>query len=384
MSTLLLSTKNVARHLPLPAARSLALCFAVSSSLLQAACSSDDSTALEGAVGEGPAFAILSSVDNPEGRTNYAGLVDPSGADAQFDTTTAMEVAGSGRLYAPPSGGYFSVGDSESLVVTRYDLEGNQLAESGRLSFAGVGITEFSNTMVFVSATKAYLLDAANLQVVVWNPSEFVIEGTIDLSELEREGFPRIVFPLFHFVLREGRVLASVGWQNEAGAFRKATGLLVLDTTRDAVAHIEETDRCTGAQDIVMGPSGAAYFASSVDPVVWDESVRGGERLGCVLRVNAGEESFDPDYRLLLSDATGGGVAYGLTATNDPSRPYIWTLDETQVPWASSEPAESFGGAAWGLWRLDLETGTALADDSVPLSGPTRGTLCSRPTSAAS
>lgn len=369
---------------------SLAFAAAVAA-LLQAACSNEDTTALaraelpaapqqepegEQPAAESPAFVVLASIDNPEGRTNYAGLVDPAGEDAEFDTDAAIEVPADGRLYAPPSGGYFGIGDSEGLVVIRYEVDAERnLRENGRLSFAGVGVRSFSNTMVFVSATKAYFLDEANLQVVVWNPAELTIDGTIDVSELEREGYQRVLFPLFHSVVRGDRVLASVAWQNEEGEFRKATGLLVLDTARDAVARVEETDRCAGAQDIIVGSNGDAYFASSVDPVVWDASVRGVERSGCILRVKAGAESFDPDYRLLLSDATGGGVAYGLTGTNDPDRPYIWALDETVTPWSASEPIDSFGAAAWGLWRLDLETGTAVPDDSVPLSGPTRGSL---------
>jgi hypothetical protein len=335
--------------------------------LVLAGCGGGGDASPDAAAGDG--WVLFTKIYTADGESSYVGPTGPFGPAAEFSTRTAIEVAGIASFYAPTTGGYFAIGDSEDFTVTRYDAGATGgLVPGAKVSFAPTGATGYlGNTMAFISPTKAYYIDAAQQHIVVWNPSTMQLESEISLASLVKPGFDLDV-SLFHYVVRDDRFMFAAAWANaEARTALPVTALVVIDTSTDAIVSVDETDRCARAVDIVMGPDGDAYFGTHIYSLMEDSAIRGITRPGCVLRVRAQQESFDPAYSLLLSTATNGGVAYGLTATNDPARPYVWVLDESISAWEPVTGEDTlFSSPAWRLWRLDLTTGTAVRDDTVP------------------
>ena len=71
--------------------------------------------------------------------------------------------------------------------MTRYDVDAaGAITKGPELSFQSFGVGQANSTrsVVFLSDTKAYVLDDTSLQAIVWNPSTGATTGqTIDLSE---------------------------------------------------------------------------------------------------------------------------------------------------------------------------------------------------------
>jgi hypothetical protein len=336
------------------------------------ACGDDETTlpvttADGGTAGDGPSeggsptaarFIVHTSVDLPDDRINYFIPVSSLALDTPLDLTRALEVPGSARLYAPPFGGFFSVGSSESLSVTRYDLAADgSLTRSGVVSFANLGVTALQRQAAFISETKAYYFDTKNAQVVVWNPRDMVVVGTIDLSMIVRPGFD-IGIIQENYPQRPGRLFTSVRWSANDESVLAETGLLVIDTAADRVLHHESDPRCTAATEVAELPSGDIYFGTSPDELGYNGQIRGKTRPGCHLRIKAGEERFDPGYVVQLSALVGNRAACDVIPTGKSNEVLFRVLDESKSPW-TPENTEVAEADAWEYWRLDLGTGAA-------------------------
>jgi len=323
--------------------------------------------------GDAPAsevqYLVHAAVDAPDGRVNYFVPVESLEAEAEVDLSRSLEIPGTARLYAPKRGGFFSVGSSGDLTVSRYDVspEG-QLGLAGVLSFQNQGITNLSRTMAFIDESKAYYLDESNARIIVWDPRSLVITGSIDLSLVARPGmsskFVRVNYPI-----RPGRLLTTVTWADpDRTLLAPETGLLVIDTDQDTVLSYEVDTRCMGAAEVVELPNGDIYFASGPDEVVGNTQARGQTPSGCVLRVKADEERFDPDYVLRLSDLTSERVACDILPTAEPDVVLFRVLDETRDEWSVEN--EDLGQAeAWEWWRLDVTTGAVEPATSLGFAG---------------
>src|SRR5262245_45319355 len=93
------------------------------------ACSSASSSSLpsEDAIGTGagPLYVVQSTVFTVDGSTSYIGTVGTLDGSEAFDTSNALELAGTARTFGPEMGGWIAVGDNEAFTVTRYELEGD-------------------------------------------------------------------------------------------------------------------------------------------------------------------------------------------------------------------------------------------------------------------
>jgi hypothetical protein len=307
-----------------------------------------------------PQFILHTSVDAPDRRLNYFVPVASLAEGTVVDLKKALEVPGTSRLFAPPSGGYFSVGSSEDMSITRYDLGADGgLTRTGLVSFKDRAIKGWKRTMAFISPTKAYYLDESNVQIIVWNPADLTITGTIDLKMAAQPGmatkFVRVNFPL-----RPGRLITSVSWADSSWTnVVPETGLLVIDTNIDQVLYFASDKRCRGAAEVVEMPNGDIYFASGPDEIVGSAEVRGLSRPACMLRVKAAEERFDPGYMIKLSELVGGRAACDIIPTGQPNQLLFRALDEVKAPWTGAD--EEIGQAeAWEWWRLDVSSGRAV------------------------
>jgi hypothetical protein len=320
-----------------------------------------------------PLYAVYTQVRTPDGRTNYLSLTDSLLAPAELDPQSALEVPGYSRFYAPDTGGFFAIGNGEALTITRYDvLGGGSFNETGRVSFAGAGVTWLHYRAIFFSETRAYYVDNTRPQIVVWNPREMTVTGTFELPPQVADGYEgyETILPFYRFPVANDRLLIPVSWIDRAGdRARDATGLVVVDTATDSVVSYSETERCAAATELAFDDNGDVYFGTDFYHPLYNAAVRGVSRPGCVLRVRAGEEEFDDAYLLRLSELADGRATASLTDAARPGVAYISVLDEERLPWASFADEPLFD-EAWEWWRLDLRSGTAELDPNIPPSGP--------------
>jgi hypothetical protein len=84
---------------------------------------------------------------------------------------------------------------------------------------------------------------------------------------------------------------------------------LSVDTETDSVLSFTETDRCAGATELAFDNNGDVYYRTNVNQpysrFAHDPKLLAETHPGCVLRIRAGEQEFDPDYLLRLEEVVG-------------------------------------------------------------------------------
>src|SRR5690606_7906908 len=122
--------------------------------------------------------------------TSYFHVVSSIEDGAEIDDTKALEVPGAAKLYALPDLGWFAIGGGEAPTITRYTIdEDGALARGESISLSSYGVDSLWDTLYIVSPTKAYYPDRAGTQLIVWNPTEMTVTGSIALPETARDGF---------------------------------------------------------------------------------------------------------------------------------------------------------------------------------------------------
>jgi hypothetical protein len=311
-----------------------------------------------------PLFAVTTQVfgDVP---SSYVALVSDLGAREEADLGAALEVPGRALAVGPQGGGYVLVATSEGPSLTRYDvLADGTFVERAALSFANEGVSSllaFAQQFVFVSRTKAYFLDDTDVaQIVVFNPEEMTIERTIPIEGVAREGFA-FTYGLSAKQRGNELVLTASFYDDESSVFDAEARLVIVDTVTDSVKSVETETRCGYLLSSVESPSGDIYFAADIYTSIVEESL--GDEFGgpsCVLRLPAGQSSFDPEFILDLEQATGGTIAGSLVAGN-AGRAYTRYLDRSVVPEGAdfSDPAAASSLPYYRWAEVDLDGGTA-------------------------
>jgi hypothetical protein len=295
-----------ASSLPRRSRRTLSLT-ALATAVVTSSCGGGADSSLP-TVDEGPAYLVGTRVWDDSSTTSYFHLVSSIEAGTALDSTQALEVSGSARLYSVPNLGWFALGRGEEPTITRYLLdEHGALSPGESISLVGYGVDSLWDTLYFVSPTKAYYPDRAGTQLIVWNPTDMTLTGSIPLPETARSSY----LALYGYapILRGSTLLVSVGWFDwDNDTVLGETGVVRIDTITDTVTGFETDTRCGGVTQPVTLASGDTYLASS--------ALAGAAfKLGrsptepCVLRVRAGEESLDANYVQPLFEVSGGALA---------------------------------------------------------------------------
>jgi hypothetical protein len=322
----------------------------------------------DGASGDGddgddtaPAYLVGTRIFDDTTTTSYFSVVDSLGAETEVDLADALEVPGAAKLFSVGEVGWFAVGGGEAPTITRYQLVNGRLVEDEEapaISLQQYGVDSLWDTVYVVSDDKAYYPDRDGQQLIVWNPTDMAITGTIDLSETGREGFLSLYG--YAAIRRGDDLLFPVGWfdWSENDDVLEETGLVVIDTTDDTLARFDVDDRCGGVTQTIELESGDAYVASSALAVA-------AHRLGrlptapCALRIAAGEDEFDPDYAPAISELTGGDLA-GEPVAGGGNRIFLRSFDEDLAEVSEQNATyELTGQAAWRWWAWDVEGGEA-------------------------
>lgn len=334
------------------------MCLFLGAALAAVGCGGDDDGGLGGDGGGagGPRYMLGIRSITGDDTLMYMTPVGGLGAGEVADTGRAIEVSGYAGLHGEPGVGWFAVGASEQPTLTRYDLDATGgLVAGPTLSFADTGVADVSawENTVFVSPTKAYYLDGASAQIVVWNPQAMALERTIALALPVRPG----VTNLSGVVRRDGQVFFTVGWNNDDYTqVLPGVHLVAVDVATDAVTVGPSDERCGYGYAVpARAENGDIYYFSgnvtAVGALLFGSPVK-----ECALRVRAGETGFDPSYVGSLSAAVGGRpvVAVGQSGASL----VVAVLDETAPTYVPFKSGDGYGefvaNVAWLRARVDF------------------------------
>lgn len=314
-----------------------------------------------GASYEGDLYLVATSFTSGDQTQTYFVTTD------RFDTTTTIDPTNGpallGGVVPIVHGGSVYAPDSNAPVIVRFQPDASgMLVRRGELSFAGVGMTEIMSWHVYVvSDTKGYVFDPAGLRIVVWNPSTMTLAGTeIDLADTARDGWSaNLVFEHSGPQRRGDQLLIPLGWTDQDGNSRYATGALIVNTTNDSVAAVTEDTRCGESYATIVSPAGDVYFF----PPDWSATPHffaDNHQPTCILRIRAGATSFD-SAALDLS-ALGSGSAGAGAIPDGASGFYFTTVDPALWP-----DVDNNGGAVWKLWHHDFTSGSSSQVAGMPV-----------------
>jgi len=160
-------------------------------------------------------------------------------------------------------------------------------------------------------------------------------------------------------------------WYTDPGWDRVPAGSMLVRLVPETDEVTYQSDpRCTSMLLSMTNDAGDSYFFSDMFNTF---ARRGyGPQNGfndCVLRLNAGESSFDPDWQLDINSRTGGAPAVAVAAGGD-SKVWLQVLDEgaADLP-MPADYATVQTEPAWQWHLLDVESdGPALKNEERPLS----------------
>jgi len=301
---------------------------------------------------EASTFVVSAALFVPPDISSYAGITDSLGSDGEVPLDETIEVPGISLLYVPGGTGEFFIDSITELFLTRYEVQDGTIAQTGRLSFAGLGFATSSRLSqnVFVSSTRAYLVDSSTLQIVEWNPEEMIIVSTEEIVGLERDdGLPLVYQP----VVRDGEAFFPFAYFDAPNDFiRPEAVMLVLDLETGDYRLIAD-DTCGDGIYPMLTDAGDIYLASGVANAALEYLGREGVGSTCLRRIRAGEDGFDPDYHPTFSEISGGEFGGGIAQGPDGTA-YVRVLNESLI---AGDPATSNVMLAASIWDwavLDL------------------------------
>lgn len=302
-----------------------------------------------------PLYAIITQTGVNPDYTSYVGVTDSLDRPETLELGDAAEVVGRAFGAGIPGSGKVFVGGNASGKITRYDLEGERLMEGPSVSFDGVGTTsigEYAAQVQIISDTRAYYFDGRVPQVVVWNPDEMVIDDTVSLAALAE---PDTVLSFTSTApARTGDLLIMpAGWRVGTDTIPDFAGVVVVDTTTDAVTVVRHDGRCGYVRDAVVGADGLVYIATEAfGSAAWRlNTERASEP--CLLRFDPNTKSFDADYDVKLSSLVEGGVAGSLAASASGTA-YVRVLDPTFSVPVDMVPRALASAPAWSWYEMEL------------------------------
>jgi len=318
----------------------------------------------------GEAFLVANRVRTPDSRALFVSVLPTLNA-GQVNLSRALEFSGVSR--ARVFEGKVYTFDGESGVVTRYVVEGDLLLEDkledgsrARLSMSGVGVSSFTNQIIFLSSERAYYVDILELdQVVVWNPTTMVITSTFPAPELAREGFNTTGGGP---VAIEDFVVMPISWANETEAtFVSTAAMIVFSAEEDRVVGVVEDDRCIIARSAFADSGSVFLMADSGGGIADLFSAPGSLQPPCLLQWKPGETEFDLDFYRDLRAITGFPLVSGAVGRGDGT--FITQLYTSDNDPLTLEPLELLDSSLWQWGVIDFRSDTSTLIAAIPPGG---------------
>ncbi|MET0384902.1 MAG: MxcI [Polyangiales bacterium] len=301
-------------------------------------------------------FLVHTAVQSDDTRTNYFSVVSSLSQERKLDYGQALELPGRPRLYAAEGVGFFAIGAGESPTITRYELgEGLQLVAGESLSLQSEGVSKLgAQAVLFVSPTKAYYKDDVQGQVIVWNPEAMTVEGTVPLPDaLIREGS---VLGVSDWASRDGEAFFAVSWSNETyDRVRPGSALVRLDTETDELSVVED-DRCRDLATSARIDDTLYFFSGVINGLGFAAAAdEDGGQADCILRVNGGEQTFDPDYVGSVAEGLGDDKVGTVISVTEDGKAWVQVADLKVTPRGADTTYSEWYSRGWSWWNVSLD-----------------------------
>lgn len=309
----------------------------------------------------GPVYALGATVSSPEGPNPFVLFADDLSEDRLLRLDEALEVTGFG-VYSSPvlGGGVFFTQASGGILQRWHFLEDGSLEPDGRISFAGLGLTQLSGRashMQFVSPEKAYLFDTAFARVIVWNPRTLEIVRPVDIPGIELS--EDVQFILSNSVVRRNDELvftSSYRTQDNDRVFRRGD-LIVIDVATDEIS-VDSTTSCGDLGSGVLTTNGDIVWASGNFTAGWYPVIPELAFEPCMITARSGSVEFDESSVSSLT-ALADGAPAGTLIPAGQDRALLSVYDEESFPIPDDATVSLGRVQAWRWWEIDLRNMTA-------------------------
>lgn len=320
--------------------------------------SSDDETGTGGEP-ESALYGACAFIVGPEGLTGLVGTVDSIDSDGVFDASQAIEFP-SGRPICASDGESLFVTDPGSPEMTKWVVEDGALVAAQTVSFANFGVGPLEGIqpqlIQFLSETRAYLVDVANRQVVIFDPSVMQTRGSIALDFEPPEGLtPSGARGILQ---AEDSLVVPFSLVDQLGVGVDSTIFAVIDTNTDEVSFATATG-CGSIGGSQLTSSGALLFASNEAAAASHAAGLPGTFEPCLFDKDEGVP-FDMASIIDLQALAGGDVAGGF-APGPGNTGFFLGYDESIAPLPTEQdPMALIVTEAWTLRRIaDLDNATS-------------------------
>jgi hypothetical protein len=306
------------------------------------------------------AYILGSLVFGPEATTSYVSVLD-SLEPQTVDYNKAHEFSGAADVWVHGSSVF--VADDETLMITKYSVEGHDLVAHEAIGFSGFGITDFGFWRnVFVSDDKAYFSNGST-QYVVWNPTTMEITGTLALPALDaREGFK--AFPGYSdraALLRDGKLYQPLYWTDDTYfRYTPDSRIAVIDVATDHVVDVIDAP-CPGLDFGSADAAGNLYFSSWIyaagAAAVLDQPAT------CVFEVPA--DGSAPRVATTFADIAGGREGAALRFLSGGRAVFSVLHDERFTVDPTTDPSVPTFGPNWRFWSYNPTTQAGAELDAI-------------------
>jgi hypothetical protein len=264
-------------------------------------------------------LVVITERESPEVNLQYLHVLEDWPESGELDYDTALELGEFVNVYAMGPAVFVHQPDDASVRKLVVSPNGT-ITEDITVSFANYGVLGFSGDMVYASSTRAYFVDEAAAQIVVWDPSAMEVLGaaTIAKDALSRGD---LAAQISRGVALDGEGFVAASYRNwDTLEYHDAAAIGVFDATADEPElKIIEDDRCSSTVTTPFdGGDGFIYLVS--DAALGFDALANPKRTEkslCVLRMSPGTGKFDESFFVDLKDVLGSPGFYAAHPMKD-------------------------------------------------------------------
>jgi hypothetical protein len=257
-------------------------------------------------------LVVVTERESPAVNLQYLHVLEDWPESGELDYDTAIELGEFVNVHAMGPAVFVHQPDDASVrkVVVKPD---GTVTEDVTVSFANYGVAGFSGDMVYVSPTRAYFVDEAAAQIVIWDPSAMEVLGAASIT---KEALSRgdLVAQISRGIALDGEGFVAASYRNwDTLEYHDAAAIGVFDVTADEPElQIIEDDRCSSTVTTPFdGGDGFIYLIS--DAALGFDALANPKRTEkslCVLRMSPGTRKFDESFFVDLKEVLGSPGFY--------------------------------------------------------------------------
>jgi hypothetical protein len=264
-------------------------------------------------------LVVVTERESPAVNLQYLHVLEDWAESGELDYDTAVELGEFVNVYAMGPAVFVYQPDDASVRKLVVKPDGT-VTEDVTVSFANYGVAGTSGDMVYVSSTRAYLVDEAAAQIVIWDPSAMEVLGA---TAIAKEALSRgeLAAQISRGIALDGEGFVAASYRNwDTLEYHDAAAIGVFDATADEPElQIIEDDRCSSTVTTPFdGGDGFIYLIS--DAALGFDALANPKRTEkslCVLRMSPGTGKFDESFFVDLKEVLGSPGFYAAHPMKD-------------------------------------------------------------------